>query len=494
VTQHRHWLLRRAEATPEAPALEAGATVLSFAALADRAQRGAGFVRGRGQAALPHRDPRPLALLLHDPLSFATWFHAATLAGYAVLPLNLRLPADELAAQLAAAQAIGLLGEAGDARLPAIAARLPALRVVVAPDPARLPPAAAPLPGETVDLDTTLAVLFTSGTSGRPKGACLGWGNFLASARGAAECLGPVVGARWLASLPLFHVGGLAILTRSLLFGGPVRLTERFDGETLDAALEGGDIAAVSLVPTMLSRLMAQRGTRGAPAGLQLVLLGGAAAAPALLRRAREAGWPVRATYGLTEASSQVATADAGGGDDPPLRPLPGVEVRILGDEGVAPPGDAGEICVRGGTVMQGYVHDPATTRVALQDGWLRTGDIGCLDADGGLRVLDRRDDLVVTGGENVYPAQVEAVLLEHPAVAEAGVAGVPDDDLGARVVAWVVTRDGAGVEVAVLDAHCRRHLAGYQCPRAYRFVDALPRNAAGKLLRRQLAGGPTAS
>ena len=185
--QHRHWLLQRAEATPDAPALEMAATTLSFADLAERARRGAGFVRGRGPLTTPGQVPRPLALLLRDPLSFATWFHAATLAGYAVLPLNLRLTAGELATQLADARAVGLLGEANDPRLADIARRLPALRVTVAPDPVQLPPAAPPLPGETIDLGATLAVLFTSGTSGRAKGACLAWANFLASAKAAAD-------------------------------------------------------------------------------------------------------------------------------------------------------------------------------------------------------------------------------------------------------------------------------------------------------------------
>jgi O-succinylbenzoic acid--CoA ligase len=488
VTQHRHWLLQRAEATPAAPALETAATSLSFADLAGRARRAAGFVRGRGPLATPDDTPRPLALLLRDPLSFATWFHATTLAGYAVLPLNLRLTAAELAAQLADARAVGLLGDDGDARLADIRRSLPWLRVAVAPDPVQLPPASPPLPGESVDLDATLAVLFTSGTSGRAKGACLGWGQFLASARGAAECLGDVVSRRWLASLPLYHVGGLSILMRSALFGGPVRLQERFDAAATSEALDTGTINAVSLVPTMLSRLLDHRGARPAPDGLELVLLGGAAAGPGLLRRARAARWPVRATYGLTEATSQVATADAGLDDeDPPLRPLPGVELRILDDGREAAPGAAGEIVVRGDTILQGYLRDGGVAQAAPGAGWFHTGDVGYLDATGGLHVLDRRDDLVVSGGENVYPAQVEAVLSDHADVAEAGVSGLPDGDLGARVVAWVVMRPGRAPDAGTLGAFCRQRLAGYQCPREFRFVEALPRNAAGKLLRRRL-------
>jgi acyl-CoA synthetase (AMP-forming)/AMP-acid ligase II len=183
-----------------------------------------------------------------------------------------------------------------------------------------------------------------------------------------------------------------------------------------------------------------------------------------------------------------VATADADlADDDPPLRPLPGVEVRILHEGREATPGVAGEILVRGDTILQGYLRDGGATQPALREGWFHTGDVGYLDAAGGLHVLDRRDDLVVSGGENVYPAQVEAVLTDHPDVAEAGVAGLPDGDLGARVVAWVVMRPGSPPDADALGAFCRQRLGGYECPREFRIVQALPRNAAGKLLRRRL-------
>jgi len=138
---------------------------------------------------------------------------------------------------------------------------------------------------------------------------------------------------------------------------------------------------------------------------------------------------------------------------------------------------------------MQGYLHDAAATARALRDGWLHTGDVGYLDFEGGLHILDRRDDLVVSGGENVYPAEVEAVLLEHPSVVDAGVSGVPDRDLGARVVAWIVAAPGTIPEPESLRRHCRDRLAGFKQPREFRYVGALPRNAAGKLQRRRLAG-----
>ena len=483
----RYDLPWRAAQTPHAPALETSAGTWTFADLFDRARRGAAHVR-----ATAPRDDAPVALLLDGDAEFAAWFHAIVLAGRTVLPLNLRLTTRELVQQLVDARVGLLLGKAGDSRLADLAAQVPGLRSEIAPKLDVLSMPRGAMPGEGGDPDTggTLAALFTSGTSGRAKGACLTWANFLASAEAAADRLGAVVAQRWLACMPLFHVGGLSILMRSVRFGGPVRLLPRFDAVEVSGVLDGGDIAAVSLVPTMLSRLLAHREGRAAPPGLRVLLLGGAAAAPELLTRALAAGYPVCPTYGLTESCSQVATAappPVGAACALPMLPLRGTELRIDIDGRDAPPGTPGEIVVRGPTVMQGYLRDPRSTASALRQGWLYTGDIGCLEATGGLRVLDRRDDLIVSGGENVYPAEIEAVLLEHPSVVDAGVAGVPDGDLGARVVAWVVAAPGAAPDVTSLQRHCRSRLAGFKQPREFRYVDALPRNAAGKLQRSRL-------
>jgi O-succinylbenzoic acid--CoA ligase len=477
----------RAARTPDAPALENAAGRWTFAELYDRARRGAAWLA----ASVPPGDA-PMALLLPGDAGFAAWFHAIALAGRISLPLNLRLTAGELACQLEDARVGWLIGAAGDSRLAELEAQVSGLRACVAPAFDSLPVPMDALPGERVepDPDATFTVLYTSGTSGRSKGACLSRANFLAIAEGSMERLGPVVAGRWLACMPLFHVGGLSILMRSVRFGGPVRLLPRFDAAEVSDALDEGDVAAVSLVPTMLSRLLAHRCARRAPPGLKTVLLGGAAAAPELLARALAAGYPICPTYGLTEACSQVATAappTAGTTQAQPMRPLQGTEVRIVQDGRDVPPGTPGEILVRGPTVMQGYLNQPQATARALQRGWLHTGDIGCLDADGALQVLDRRDDLIVSGGENVYPAEIEAVLLEHPDVEEAGVAGVPDGDLGARVVAWIVAAPGKAPDRELLQRHCRRHLAGYKQPREFRLVEALPRTASGKLQRRRL-------
>jgi O-succinylbenzoic acid--CoA ligase len=482
----RRDLLWRAAQTPDAPALEGAAGTWNFAELADRALRAAGYLNTTVAA-----GSAPIGLLMNGDARFAAWFHAVALTGRPALPLNLRLTTAELADQLGHARAACLLGEAGDARLEDLRARLPNCPVIAAPSLDSLPAGSEQRGDRPRDGDDLLAVLYTSGTSGRPKGACLTWNNFTASASAAEDRLGATVRRRWLACMPLFHVGGLSILMRSVLCGGPVRLQSRFDAAAVSDALDGGDIAGISLVPTMLSRLLAQRGARAAPRGLEVLLLGGAATAPELVARALVKGYPVCPTYGLTEATSQVATAApprAGTGETSPMLPVHGTEVRIVADGCAVPPHAAGEIVVRGATVMRGYLHDDEATARALRDGWLHTGDIGYLDAAGGLHVLDRRDDLVVSGGENVYPAEIEAVLLEHPAVEDAGVTGVPDADLGARVVAWVVIKPDCSASVESLQRHCRERLAGFKQPREFRFVAALPRNAAGKLQRRRLA------
>lgn len=339
-------------------------------------------------------------------------------------------------------------------------------------------------------------VLYTSGTSGRPKGAILGFASLIASARAQARLLGPSEPSdRWLLCMPLFHVGGLSILIRSALFGSAVVLHERFDAERVSEALEREGVTHVSFVATMLTRLLEHRGAARAPERLRCVLLGGGPASSALLERAIGLGYPIAPTYGLTEAASQVATrppqVPVGPGGDPAagLRPLPGVALRIV-DQARRPlePGAVGEIEVRGPIVMAGYLDDPEATARALQDGWLATGDLGWLDATGGLRVLDRRADLILSGGENVYPAEVEAALAAHPQVVEAAVVGVDDPVFGQRPYAFVVWRGEAGLETEVLGRWCGERLAGFKRPVGIRAVERLPRTASGKLIRRALA------
>jgi len=284
----------------------------------------------------------------------------------------------------------------------------------------------------------------TSGTTAAPRPVELSFGNVQANALGSAVALGLDPDERWLCPLPLSHVGGLMVLLRSVIYGtravlgGAERATE-------------GDITIVSLVPTQLRRLLDAGARPGAR--LRVVLLGGAAATPDLLDEARAAGWPVRATYGLTQACSQVAVDG---------RPLPGLAVTLADD---------GEILVEGPTVAGG--------------GTLRTGDLGRFAGDGRLEIIGRKSDTIVTGGENVAPAEVEAALLAHPAVADAGVFGRPDPEWGEAVTASVVLR--APADPQELRDWVAGRLARFKVPKSVEVAETLPRNASGKLLRREL-------
>jgi O-succinylbenzoic acid--CoA ligase len=285
-------------------------------------------------------------------------------------------------------------------------------------------------------------------------------------------------------------VGGLSILLRSALYGTSAIVHERFDPDAVNRALDEEGVTLVSLVPSTLERVLDAREGRRAPRQLRCVLLGGAPISDALVERARSQGFPVVASYGLTEAASQVATqplghesSAAGAG----LRPLLGTEIRVVDARGAAVCAEPGEICVRGPTLMTGYLDRPEETTRALRGGWLHSGDIGVLDPEGGLRVLDRRDDLIISGGENVYPTEVESTLLEHPAVAEAAVTGLLDREYGRRPAAWLVRRPGATADVEELRRFCSDRLARFKVPVTFQFVDELPRNAAGKLERHRL-------
>jgi O-succinylbenzoic acid--CoA ligase len=325
-----------------------------------------------------------------------------------------------------------------------------------------------PHPGVPHDLDGPAIVVHTSGTTGAGTPVTLTYGNWLWSALGSGVALGVQPDDRWLCALPLSHVGGLSILLRSAIYGTAAVVHERFDAQRVVAELMASDGATlVSLVPTTLARVLDAGLDR--PPRLRCALIGGGPVPPALVDRARAAGIPVAQTYGLTEACSQVTTAAPGDAHPDAGPPLFCTRVRI---------GSDGEILVKGPTVA------PGATRA---DGWLATGDQGSLDAEGRLTVTGRLADTIVTGGENVAPAEVEAALAEHPAVAEAAVYGRPDAEWGEAVVATVVLRPGARADADELRRHCAARLAGFKVPKEVQFAAALPRNPTGKLQRNLL-------
>ncbi len=501
------------------PALSLGAKTLDYAALAARARQMAAALDDLGLGA-----GDLVAVLAPPSLSGVALLHAALARRIVLLPLNARLAETEQRLALEASGARALVVDAGglergDRLAEATGCGLATLRrdddargddARDAGSAAAAPPLGVrrPLPIEPAPrwsglrarrrAEGAALVLRTSGTSGVPKGAVIGFDALVASADAQADLLGSEADDRWLLCMPLFHIGGLSIPLRAARVGAEVRMHARFDAEAVARALDEERITRVSFVATMLQRVLEVRGERPAPPALSLVLLGGGPAGEALLERAERLGYPVAPTYGLTECASQAATRPPGrtqaAGEDRSggLVPLPGVRMRVVDAAGRAcAPGEEGEIELRGPIVMRGYLDDPEATAAVLRDGWLRTGDVGRLDAQGRLRVLDRRSDLILSGGENVYPAEVESVLEAHPEVLEAGVAGRADAEFGARPEAWVVLRPGSALEPATLEAWCRERLAGYKCPRAHHLVAALPRTPTGKLRRRALGEVP---
>jgi O-succinylbenzoic acid--CoA ligase len=419
--------------------------------------------------------------------------HALTRLGAVLVPLNTRLTATEVDWQLRDAGARILIHDrhnAALARRGAADGRI-ALAWELLPDADLADPSEEgnELVGE-LDLSSVHAVMYTSGTTGKPKGVMLTYGNHWWSAMGSALNLGLHDDDCWLACLPLFHVGGLSILFRSVIYGIPVVLHASFVAEAVSRSIDHHGVTIASLVPTMLQRLLDSREAAPLPGSLRCVLLGGGPVPRLLLERCAHLGIPVIQTYGLTETASQIATLaphDALRKMGSAGKPLVPAELRIERDGRIVPAGEVGEIVLRGPMVMAGYFGRPDATERAIKGGWLQTGDLGYLDDEGYLYVVDRRDDLIVSGGENVYPAEVEAVLLAHQAVEEAGVAGVQDPTWGQVVFAAVKLKSGANVPPETLLEFCRERLARYKIPAHLEIVDALPRNAAGKLLRSHL-------
>ena len=425
------WLISAAAKRPERPALITGRGELSYAELAVAARRAADGLRRRGVS-----EGDRVALALPAGRAFAAALHGTWLLGAIAVPVDLRLGDSERARRMqGVAAVVDTPLEAQDGQ-------------------------DAPGVAVTVDPAATATLMFTSGTTSEPRPVELTYGNWLAAALGSAVALGLDQHERWLCPMPLAHVGGLSILVRSTVYATTVVLHERFEtAVALDALMsERERITLVSLVPTMLARLL-DAGLRRPPA-LRWALLGGGPIPPALLERAEQAGVPVAPSYGMTEACSQIATHGW---------PLPGVDVRLAAD---------GELLVRGATVA------PAALSA---DGWLHTGDLAEFGGGGRLRIIGRKSDTIVSGGENVAPAEVEAVLLSHPAVADAAVHARVDEEWGEAVVATVVARDGSALDPNDLRAFCAARLAGFKVPKAIAFADELPRTASGKLLRRKL-------
>jgi O-succinylbenzoic acid--CoA ligase len=436
-----NWLAQRAETCPDRTALVDGEHALEYAELEREATAAARRLAARGV-----RRGTVVALELPPGVDHVVLLHALMKLGAVAYPLNLRLTSHELEVEIARAESTVVISDSGD--LTATEADLPLL-------------------GEH-DLDAIQCRILTSGTAGRPRPIGLTYGNHLWSAVGSAFNLGVDPGDRWLCCLPLYHVGGLSIVMRSVIYGTGVVVHDGFDVDRVAESLDRDGITLLSLVTTQLARLLDGGVDLSGP---RAILVGGGPVAVEVLEEAITRGATVVQTYGLTEAASQVTTLapeDAHRKLGSAGRPLLTTHLRI----------SDGEILVQGPTVAPGCLDE---------DGWLHTGDLGRIDDDGFLYVEDRLGDVIVTGGENVIPAEVEEVLLRHPDVADVAAVGRADADWQEAITAVVVVREGAEIDADDLRRHCAGALAGYKVPKRFEFVPELPRTRTGKLLRRAL-------
>jgi O-succinylbenzoic acid--CoA ligase len=413
---------------PATPALRIGARTFTFGELGE-------LTRARLAALDLPTDGTPYPVVGSSSIDTVLALYALLERGVPALLLHARLTAHEREALLAAARAAG-----------------------------------------RVDAADAAAILYTSGTTGTPRAAVLTRAALRAAAQGSESNLGWQPDDCWLLCMPIAHVGGLSIITRCLAARRCVALAPGFDAAAFPGWIAQQRATLVSLVPTMLARVLDANPGWTCPPGLRAVLLGGAPASPVLLRRAAERRLPLVVCYGLTETCAQVSATPYERRHDPAAlgvgRPLAGTELRIVD----------GHIEVRGHALMAGYWNEPPLPAGA----WFATGDLGEIDAAGCLHIHARRTDLIVTGGENVYPVEVERALEAVPGIAAAGVFGLPDETWG-QTVAAVLVAAGAPPTAAVLEHYIATHLAPHKRPRHACYVARLPQTPGGKLDRRGL-------
>lgn len=467
-----------------------GGATTSFAAIEDRTARFAGWMAARGIG----RGDR---IVLHMP-NGPDWivaYHAIARLGAVVAPANFLLAPAEVAFILADAEAGAVILPEDRAHGPiGSAAAERGARIIAVPPGGALPQGGPSDPVEVAP-DDLFTLCYTSGTTGRPKGAMLSHANIFASTAHSATIHVRTRGETVLTALPFSHVYGNVVMNAALLVGMRLLVMARFDAGEALAAIADERPALLDGVPTMYYQMLAHPRAAATDFGsLTRCTVGGQTMPVASIDEvARTFGCPLCELWGMTEVSGPAIShspywAPRHGTIG---LPFPSVEIRVARLDDAhddAPDGEAGELCVRGPLVTRGYWRNAAATAEAIDaDGWLATGDIGVRDPDGYLRIVDRRKDLIITGGYNIYPAELEEALATHPAVMMSAVAAVHDAEKGELAKAFVVLRAGAACDAAELSAHCRQRLAAYKVPRVFAFVDDLPRTSTGKILRREL-------
>lgn len=483
-------LVRSALRAPEAPAIRLGDVTLSYGELLRRAAGVAGWLRAN--------EVRPgdrVAVMMPNLPAFPVHFYGALLAGAVVVPMNPLLKEREVEYYLRDSGARVLFAAEGSGPDALVACAAVGVRLVeVGPLGLESPPV-ADAAMEPRAADDTAVILYTSGTTGQPKGAELTHANLASNAATTATTLtqvGPDDVA--MGCLPLFHVFGLTCgLNAGIAAGACLTLLPRFDPVAALATIERHGVTVFLGVPTMYAALLQAPGAAEADVSSLRSCISGGAALPVEVLKAFEAtfGCVILEGYGLSETSPVACFNHPDKVRKPGSigTPVAGVEMCLIGlEDGAIPVGEVGEIAIRGDGLMKAYWNKPEATAVAVPDGWLRTGDLARQDEDGYFYIVDRKKDLIIRGGYNVYPREVEEVLYEHPDVTEAAVVGVPHSELGEDVAAAVALRAGAEATPEDLVAFVKERIAAYKYPRHVWVVDALPKGATGKILRREVA------
>ena len=491
-------LLDRAAADqPDHPAIRLDDLVLTYAQLREAAGRMAALLAAHGV-----QPGDRVGIMLPNVPAFPISFYGALAAGAIVVPMNPLLKSREVAYYLGDSGARVVLawhaaaGEAAkgaaDAGAQAIAVETPDLADLLADyEPAWSDPGWSD-PGR--DGDDDAVILYTSGTTGQPKGAELTHAGLVRNAELTAQTLlknspdDVMMGC-----LPLFHVFGLTCgLNATVAAASTLTLLPRFDPAKALAIIERDAVTIFEGVPTMYAAILHLPDADPAMAATLRVCISGGASLPVEVLRGFEEkfGCMILEGYGLSE-TSPVASFNLPDIERKPGSigvPIEGVQMRLVGDDGQpVPAGEIGEIAIRGHNVMKGYWNKPEATAEAITDGWFRTGDMAKVDSDGYYYIVDRKKDLIIRGGYNVYPREIEEVLHEHPAVAEVAVIGIPHPELGEEVAAAVALKPGATATPEELRAFARDKVAAYKYPRQIWLVDTLPKGPTGKILRREV-------
>ncbi|MCY7331558.1 MAG: o-succinylbenzoate--CoA ligase [Pseudanabaena sp. CAN_BIN31] len=432
-----------------------------------------------------------VGLLLSNHPSYIMLVHALTKCEAIAVFLNIRLTAAEIEWQIENSQTKYLFcDEFTKLTANKIKNQIDSLIIAdISKVSTTLTPSPSPAGEENINLEDIQGIFYTSGTTGKPKGVPLTYSNHFHSAIASALHLGVRPDDNWLLCMPLFHVGGLAIAWRSVINGTTLTLLSKFDEEEVLKAIATEKVTLISLVPTMLTRLLEHSHWQNLQK-LRAILLGGAPASSELITQCMQLNLPIMPTYGMTETASQITTLlshEVNIKKSSSGLPLFGNRLRIVDLDNSSqemPIGAIGQIVVQGACVMGGYLHQ--FEQNPIKDGWLHTSDLGYLDRDGYLYVVSRRADLIISGGENIYPSEIEGVLLSHPAIAEACVIGIGDREWGEVVAAVIV----ANTELSLTEirSFCeQKSLARYKLPKAIYIWESLPKTASGKLLRQEI-------